>query len=152
MGLTSSNIKSGMALAMSEGRITVDSSISNPIFYSTITKNAEGKWIYTIAMNPNNLTNIDNGTKMIIAHELYHFYKIENGPENEAGANDYHHSMMILDTAYRAMLMEIFPDHDEAYYDMLRFAGTVGSPIFEDLPQAERTAILDFFTANGIYY
>ena len=151
IGLTASSIADGITLAMNEGRITVNSSTSNPIFYVTFTMNAEGKWIYTIAMNPNNLTNLDNGTKMIIAHEMYHFYKIGTGPANQAGANDYHHALMVLDSDYSSMLMEIFPGHDSAYYDMLRFAGTPGSPIFDNLPQAERDAIQQFFIANGFY-
>ncbi|MDD4191551.1 MAG: hypothetical protein PHI28_09470 [Mangrovibacterium sp.] len=152
MGLTSSNIKSGLTAAMSDGRITVNSSTSNPIFYFTFSQNAAGQWIYNVSINPNNLTNLDNGTKMIIAHEMFHFYKIETGPANQAGANDYHHSLMVLEPDYRAMLKEIFPGFTEAEYDMLRFAGTLGSPIFDDLPQAERTAIIDFFITNGIYY
>jgi hypothetical protein len=151
MGLTSSNIKSGLSSAMGEGRISVSSSTSNPTFRVEITQNAAGIWTYTVEMNPNYLTNLDNGTKIIIAHEMYHVYKIETGPANQTGANDYHHILMVLDPDYKAMLTEIFPGHDDAYYDMLKYAGTVGSPIFDNLPEAEQNAIRLFFTNNGIY-
>lgn len=169
MGLTSSYIKIGMEWAMNEGRITINSSTSNPIFYAPFTKNADGLWIYSILINPNYFSNPNsNGIKALIAHEMYHFYKIETGPENQAGANDYHHELMVIDSdnGYKSMLKEIFPGHENDgyyyvcpttgkeydFYDMLKFAGTVGTSIFDDLPQAEQDAITDFFETNGIYY
>lgn len=118
-------------------------------------------------MNPDYFSNVtDNSTKMIIAHELYHFFKVETGFGNGYNANDQHHTQMVMDSDYRSMLMEIFPGHEQDsnnfyntttgeqwdYYGMLRFAGTIGSPIFNDLAQADQDALIDFFDRNGINY
>jgi hypothetical protein len=149
-GLTSSSIKNYIASAMNEGRISVNSSANNPIFSMQYVTNLV-KPVYTVSMNQGYFISLDNGTKMIMAHEFYHIYRVESGYGNGSDANDTQHTSMLIDPDYKAMLMEIFPGHDTAFYDMLKMAGTQGSPIFEDLPQPDKDALYVFFLQNGIY-
>jgi hypothetical protein len=89
-------------------------------------------------------------------------YKIETGYGNENNANDLHHGSMTLDPDYRAMLMEIFPGHENEivynengtnyyYYDLLVYAGTARSPAFDMLSQSLKDAIQQFLGNNGFY-
>jgi hypothetical protein len=58
----------------------------------------------------------------------------------------------VADPAYTTMLKDLFPGHNDDYYNMLKMCGTIGSPVFENLPQADKVALMNFFYNNGIYY
>ena len=44
-----------------------------------------------------------------------------------------------------------FPGHGPAFYGALVYAGTIGSPVFEELSDEKQELLLNFFEKNNIY-
>ncbi len=44
-----------------------------------------------------------------------------------------------------------FSGYDPAFYDALVYAGTIGSPVFEELSDEKQELLLNFFEKNNIY-
>lgn len=45
-----------------------------------------------------------------------------------------------------------FPGHDPAFYDALVYAGTLDSPVFDELSPEEKLKIFGLFNKYDIYY
>lgn len=153
MGLTPNSIVSGYLGVINEGRILSVNTTSDGIFYMGCSRNAEGKWLYTIYMDPNYFSDpSSNGTKALVAHELYHFFLFETESGNQANINNYHHSRMVDSPEYKTMLRDMFYGHGDEYYDTLSYAGTIGTPTFENLEPRVKEEIINFFIRNEIYW
>lgn len=86
--------------------------------------------------------------QVIWAHEMYHVYSAGSGALK---SNDADHALMVKDLVYKDFLKEAFPGHDPAFYDALVYAGTIGSPVFEELSDEKQELLLNFFEKNNIY-
>lgn len=84
--------------------------------------------------------------KAIIIHEMYHIYRGLNSN------NDHDHEEMTKDPLYLQALEKIFPDRPFSFYDQMSYAGTIGSPVFEQLSLNHQNELIDFFHRNKIYY
>lgn len=84
--------------------------------------------------------------KAIILHEMYHIFK---GLDTD---NDHDHEEMTKDPVYLHALEKIFPDESLAFYGHMAYAGTMGSPVFEELPLNKQDELIDFFHRYKIYY
>ncbi|MGL5788249.1 MAG: hypothetical protein ACRCX4_15765 [Bacteroidales bacterium] len=84
--------------------------------------------------------------KAIIIHEMYHIFKGQNTD------NDHDHEEMTKDPVYLHALEKLFPDKTLSFYDLMAYAGTMGSPVFEELPLNKQDELIDFFHRNKIYY
>jgi len=119
---------------------------SDPIIF----KYSDGTYQVKFNYNP---TYFDSqtffGQEVICIHEMYHIYR-ETNPSNIGTDNDIDHSYMISDPQYLAWLKEAFPGCSDSFYNDLRYAGTIGTPAFYNLPQAEQARLIKFFEDNNI--
>ena len=119
---------------------------SDPIIF----KYSDGTYQVKFNYNP---TYFDSqtffGQEVICIHEMYHIYR-ETNPSNIGTDNDIDHSYMISDPQYLAWLKEAFPGCSDSFYNDLRYAGTIGSPVWNSLSQAEKDRLITFFQTNGI--
>ncbi len=66
-------------------------------------------------------------------------------------SNDADHALMVTDPVYKDFLKEAFPGHDPAFDDALVYAGTIESPVFEELSDEKQKLLLDLFKQYNIY-
>lgn len=84
--------------------------------------------------------------ELILLHEMYHMYK-GNNSENEKDHED-----MSKDPLYLDALKKLFPDQSDQFYEMAQYAGTVGSPVFEDLPFEKQDELIALFHRYQVTY
>ncbi|MGL5731038.1 MAG: hypothetical protein ACRCX5_07940, partial [Bacteroidales bacterium] len=84
--------------------------------------------------------------ELILLHEVYHMFK-GNDSENEKD-----HEEMSKDPLYLEALKTVFPNESEQFYQMARYAGTVGSPVFENLPYAKQDELIALFHRYNVTY
>jgi len=82
---------------------------------------------------------------------MYHIYR-ETNPSIIGSDNNTDHSYMISDPQYLAWLKEAFPGCSDSFYNDLRYAGTIGTPVWDSLSQAEKDRLKKFFDDNNIPY
>ncbi|MGL4779735.1 MAG: hypothetical protein ACRCXN_02725 [Bacteroidales bacterium] len=84
--------------------------------------------------------------ELILLHEVYHMYK-GNNSENEKD-----HEEMSKDPLYLEALKIVFPNESDQFYQMAQYAGTVGSPVFEDLPYEKQDELIALFHRYNVTY
>lgn len=84
--------------------------------------------------------------ELILLHEVYHMYK-GNDSENEKD-----HEEMSKDPLYLKALKTVFPNESDQFYQMAQYAGTVGSPVFEDLPYEKQDELIALFHRYQVTY
>lgn len=86
---------------------------------------------------------------LVILHEYYHVFRfIHDGLSPSMTNDDYNnsqHATMVNDPMWRQWLEELFPRLSDEEIDMLIYAGTEGSPVFERLDEDVKKKITDFF-------
>jgi len=87
--------------------------------------------------------------KAVCIHELYHIYIDTN---NTGRTDDLDHSSMISDPDYVAWLQQAIPGKDAAFYQKLKYLGTIGSTVWNNLSQADRDSLIQFFEDNNFPY
>lgn len=145
----------GVKKAADEGRLNVkEDSKSSEVFNISVRKK-DGKWEYHMTVNPTLLGKADDITSLIIfAHEIDHISRFEKNEVSEvlSNTNDDHHKSMVNDSGYKDFLKQAIPDKESKFYDNIVYAGTVGSPVYDNLSEKKRTALEKFFDDNKILY
>lgn len=49
-------------------------------------------------------------------------------------------------------IKQAFTGYSDSFYNDLRYAGTIGSPIWNNLPYPEKIRLVEFVAANNIPY
>lgn len=148
--ITKSTLTKGIKDAMKDGRISVKDAKSSNIFTIQV-KKVGGQWTYSVSYNAATVSGDNIGTKLVIGHEVYHIHRFENGGYYGTETNAKHHEQMVNDPLYKDMLKELIPGQTEDFYNKAIYAGTPGTPIFDNLTKAEQDAITAFFEKNGIH-
>lgn len=82
---------------------------------------------------------------MVSVHEIWHLYKFEKGEVNGAQTNAEHHQSMIDNPDYKNMIKDLFPDKSDEFHNNARYAGTIGTPVFDNLSKENQKELMDFF-------
>ncbi|MCD8185444.1 MAG: hypothetical protein LUD68_03020 [Rikenellaceae bacterium] len=117
--------------------------------------------------NPNELNSItEHGLTVACLHEMYHLYRFDNGTwriENWFGLtsdqqqallitiNQNDHQAQVNDPNYLEWLKEALPGSPDSEYDYLRYAGTIGTPVFDDLSSSRKNEISSWLLKNGFF-
>ena len=110
-------------------------------------ENGVVKCLFTF--NPNIINELTClALETILIHEMYHLYRACNFATT---SNDSDHASMTTDVNYFNWLKQAFPGHTDNFYEDLRYAGTVISPVFTNLPDTEQDCYSKFFKNNSIY-
>lgn len=97
----------------------------------------------------------ERGVTMVGVHELFHINNIDNKGvdlSSNNAMNNRDHADMVSDPEYLDWLKVLVPGKDDEYYENLRYAGTIGSPVFDDLDEKRQRELKKFFRNNKIYY
>jgi len=91
----------------------------------------------------------DFATQVIWIHEFEHYYLDNN---NTIIGNDIDHANMVTDPNYFNWLKEEFPGYTDDFYNNLKYAGTVNSPVFLNLSTDCQNDLYNFFIKYKILY
>ena len=91
----------------------------------------------------------DFAIQIIWIHEFEHYYL---DTHNSVTGNDIDHANMITDPNYLNWLKEEFPGHTDDYYNDLKYAGTLTSPVYQNLSDDCKDELEIFFKDNNIYH
>lgn len=102
-----------------------------------------------IHFNPSIINSLNRpAVDLIMVHEMFHiYYEVTFGKNS----NDGDHYQMIYNPYYVQCLKQVFYGSD-SYFEKLKYAGTQGSPVYDDLPAERQEELIEFFKEKQIYY
>ena len=111
-----------------------------------------GKWYIDL-----DASQIPQGTfaeQLIMVHELYHLhlYLKAGVTKPTSSDNDDHHRQMVEDGIYVEWLKKMFPGRPNDEHDLMKYAGTINSPIFQNQQKKKQNKIKKFFQNSNIIY
>lgn len=145
----------GVKKAADEGRLSVKEETNSSAVFSISVIKKDGKWEYHMTVNPALLGKADGITSLIIfVHEIDHISRFEKNEVSTilSNTNDDHHKSMVNDSGYKDFLKEAIPNKDKEFYDNAVYAGTVGSPVYDNLSEEKRLSLNEFFDDNKILH
>lgn len=94
-----------------------------------------------IAYNPQEVRDLsENGLKIVILHEFMHAYLSQIG---QGGKQEEEHQKFVERGEYLQAIKELFPNEDDDFYEVVKYAGCVDCEAFNGLSPEKKERITD---------